>query len=66
MNSITPSGFYVRGALRGYNHVNPSGLLEIQEELTELKEMKKKSRRDEMIVEFQIEKKQNPEGVILL
>ena len=52
--------------MQGYNHVNPSGLLEIQKGLTELKEIKKKSRRDEMIVEFQIEKKQNPEGVILL
>jgi hypothetical protein len=35
MDSITPSGFYVRGALRGYNHVNPTGLLEIQEGLVE-------------------------------
>ena len=33
--------FHVRCAFRGYNHVNPSGLLEIQEGLTELKEMKK-------------------------
>jgi hypothetical protein len=31
----------VRGVMQGYNHVNPSGLLEIQEGLTELKEMKK-------------------------
>jgi hypothetical protein len=42
MNSITPSGFYVRVVMQGYNHVNPTGLLEIQEGLTELKEMKNK------------------------
>jgi hypothetical protein len=48
MDSITARGFYVRCALRGYNNFNPTGLLEIQEGLTELKEMKKKSRRDEM------------------
>ena len=41
MDSITARGFYVRCALRGYNNVNPTGLLEIQEGLTELKEMKK-------------------------
>jgi hypothetical protein len=41
MDSITARGFYVRCALRGYNNVNPTGLLEIQEGLTELKEIKK-------------------------
>ena len=33
-------GFIGRDAMPDYNHVNPSGLLEIQEGLTELKEMK--------------------------
>jgi hypothetical protein len=35
-------GFIGRDAMQGYNHVNPTGLLEIQEGLTELKEMKNK------------------------